>query len=69
VANVLVVSTTVRVLHGVHGNTSDLGPLVTFGLVLVVRNTSLQDRLVHASTTSDDANHASAAAKGIRSST
>ena len=62
VADVLVVATTVGVLHGVHCNTANLGPLVAFGLVLVVRHTSLQDGLVHAATAGHNANHATAAA-------
>merc|ERR1739840_44487 len=44
------VTTTVGMLHGVHGNTTNLGPAVP--LVFVVSTTSLQDGLVDTSTTS-----------------
>ena len=52
--NVLVVTSSVRMLDGVHGHTSDLGPLVALGLVLVVSTASLHDGLVHTTTASDD---------------
>ena len=59
-ANVLVVTSAVGVLHGVHGNTTDLRPLVTLDAVLVVRAASLQQRLVKATTTGDEADHGTA---------
>jgi hypothetical protein len=58
VTDVLVVTTTVRVLNGVHGNTTDLRPRVALSLVLVERTTSLQHRLVNAAATGDNANSA-----------
>lgn len=60
VANVLVVTTTVRVLNRVHGNTTDLGPLVTLDAVLVEGSTGLEEGLVHAATTGDEADHGAA---------
>lgn len=57
VTDVLVVTTTVRVVHGVHGHTTDLRPAVPLGLVLVVSATGLQHGLVDPSTTGNDANH------------
>jgi hypothetical protein len=50
----LVVTTTVRMLHRVHGNTSNLRPAVTLDSVLVVGATSLQHRLVNTTTSSND---------------
>lgn len=48
------VSTTEGMLDGVHGNTSDLWPAVTFNLVLVVSTASLQHWLVNTSTTGNN---------------
>merc|ERR1711890_224463 len=48
VTDVLMVTTTMRVLHRVHGHTTNLGPAVALHTVLVVRATSLEHRLVHA---------------------
>jgi len=48
-------------LNGVHRNTSDLGPAVSLVLVLVVRASGLQERLVETSTSSDDTDHSTAA--------
>jgi len=53
--DVLVVTTSVRMLNRVHGYTSDNWPAVALGLVLVVGTTSLQDGFVNTTTTSDDA--------------
>jgi len=53
--DVLMVTTTVGMLNGVHGHTTDLGPAVTLDLVLVVGATGLQHGLVDTSTTGDDA--------------
>lgn len=58
----LLVTTTVRVINRVHGNTTDLGPLVSLNTVLVVSTTSLQDRLVGSSTTGNQTDHGSAVA-------
>ena len=69
--NVLVVTTTVRVIDGVHSNTTCTRPAkggisitvlqandrslpVTLGLVFVVRATSLEQRFVDTSATSDN---------------
>mmetsp|Transcript_33631 Transcript_33631/g.52950 ORF Transcript_33631/g.52950 Transcript_33631/m.52950 type:complete len:217 (-) Transcript_33631:509-1159(-) len=60
VTNVLMVTTTVRMLHRVHGHTSHLGPLVSLHTVFVEGGTSLQQRLVSAATAGNDADHASA---------
>lgn len=53
--NVLVVTTTVRVIDGVHGNTTSLGPRVPLDLELVVSTTSLEQGLVDTTTAGDDA--------------
>jgi len=53
----LMVTTTMRMLNRVHGNTSDFRPAVALDLVLVVRTSSLQHGLVNTSTSSNDANH------------
>lgn len=52
--NVLVVTTTMRVIDGVHGDTSGLGPRVSLGLVLVEGTTGLEQGLVDTTTTGDD---------------
>ena len=54
------VTTTVGMLNGVHRNTSDLGPAVSLVLVLVVRTSGLQERLVETSTSGDDTDHSTA---------
>lgn len=57
--NVLMVTTTVRMLNGIHGNTTHLRPRVPLCLVLVVSTASLQDGLVNTATTCNDAHHGS----------
>ena len=52
----LMVSSSVRMVDGVHSNTTSAGPVVTLGLELVVRTAGLEQRLVDPSTTSDDTN-------------
>lgn len=52
--DVLMVTTSVGMLHRVHGHTSDNGPAVALSLVLVVRTTGLQDGLVDTATSSHD---------------
>ena len=59
--NVLMVTTTVRMLDGVHGNTSDARPVPLLGVGLEVGVVGLQERLVSSLAASDDANHGSAA--------
>ena len=59
--DVLVVTTTMRVLYGVHGNTSDLWPTVSFDPVLMVSPAGFQHGFVEASTTSNDTNGGTAA--------
>lgn len=51
------VTTTVGMLHGVHGHTTHLRPAVALHLVLVVGTTGLQDGLVDTTAAGDDANH------------
>merc|ERR1719210_2135182 len=51
----LMVTTTVGMLDGVHGHTSDLRPAVPLDSVLVVRTTSLQHGLVDTTTTGHNA--------------
>merc|ERR1740125_3764 len=54
VTNVLVITTTVRVLNGVHSNTTNDGEVVTLGLVFVVSTTSLKHRLLATTTTGNN---------------
>ncbi len=58
--HVLLVTSSVRVIHRVHGHTSNLGPLVSLHSVLVESATSLQDGLVGSTATGNQTNHGSA---------
>merc|ERR1712147_212033 len=58
--NMLMVTTTVRMLDGVHGNTSDSRPMRSLGLHLEVHSVSLKERFVSSLTTSSNTNHSSA---------
>jgi len=60
VTNVLVVTSTVRVLNGVHGNTTHIGPAVAFDFVLVEGAAGLQHGLVATAAASADADHGAA---------
>jgi len=51
----LMVTTTMGMLDGVHGHTSDLGPAVPLDSVLVVSTASLEHGLVASTATSNDA--------------
>merc|ERR1719153_342068 len=51
------VTTTVRMLDGIHGRTTNLGPRVPLSLVFEVGSAGLQQRLVDSSSTGDDADH------------
>jgi len=55
VTDMLMVTTTVGMLDGVHGHTSDLGPAVPLDSVLVVSSAGLEHGLVASTATSDDA--------------
>ena len=55
--------TTVRMVDRVHGNTTSLGPRVALDGELVLGARGLEERLVRSSTTSDDANGGTAAAR------
>ena len=50
----LVVSSSVGVLDGIHGNSTHLGPLVTLYTVLVELSASLEHRLVGTATASNN---------------
>ena len=52
--DVLMVTTTVGMLNGVHSHTTNNWPAVTLGLVFMVGTSSLQDGLVNTSTTSNN---------------
>ena len=54
VTNVLVVTTTVWVVDGVHGNTTSTRPAVALDTVLVVGTAGLEQWLVNTTTTSND---------------
>lgn len=56
----LVVTTTVRVIDGVHSNTTSTGPRVPLGTHGVVLPTGLKEGLVDTSTTGDDTDNSSA---------
>jgi hypothetical protein len=62
VTDVLVVSSSVGMLDGVHGNTTNNGPSVLLDSELVVSTSSLQDGLIDTSSTSDDTDHGTAVA-------
>uniref|UniRef100_A0A7G3AG34 Putative conserved secreted protein n=1 Tax=Lutzomyia longipalpis TaxID=7200 RepID=A0A7G3AG34_LUTLO len=55
--DVLMITTTVGMLNGIHGNTTNLGPGVPLHLVLVVRTASLEDGLVDPSATCHNTHH------------
>jgi len=54
---VLMVTSTVGVLYGVHSNTASGRPAVPLGLVFVVSTASFEHRLVSAPSTGDNADH------------
>ncbi len=56
----LVVTTIVGVINGVSCDTTNLGPLVALGPVLVAGVAGLGDGLVHTASTGDDADHGTA---------
>ena len=58
--NVLLVTTTVRMVDGVHGDTSNLGPSISLSFVLEVSITSLKEGLVGSLSTGNNTNHCSA---------
>lgn len=62
VTDVLMVTTTVRMLDGVHGNTSHSGPVALLGVGLVVGGVGSEEGLVSSLSTGDDTDHGSAAA-------
>jgi len=61
VTNVLMVTTTMRMLDWVHGDTSDARPVALLGVGSVVRGVGAEHWLVGTLSTSNDANHSSAA--------
>ena len=63
VTHVLMVTTTVRMLDGVHSNTSDSGPVSLLGVRSVVGGVGTEHWLVGPLTTGDDTDHGSAASK------
>jgi len=63
VTDVLMVTTTVGMLDGVHGDTSHSGPVLLLGLVFVVRVVGSQERLVASLSAGNDADHGSAASE------
>jgi hypothetical protein len=60
--DMLMVTTSVRMVNGVHGHTTSLRPRVALDGVLVLSTRGLQERLVGPSSTSDNADHATHAA-------
>ena len=63
VTNVLMVTTTVRMLDGVHRNTSHSWPVSLLGVRSVVGGIGAEHRLVSSLTTGANTNHGSAASK------
>lgn len=59
VTNMLMVTSSVRMLNWIHSNTTNLGPAVTLSLVLVIGTSGLEDWLLGTTTTGDDTNHGS----------
>ena len=55
----LMVTTSVRMFNRVHGNTSNLRPLLSLSLELVELVTGLQDGFISSSTGSDQTDHGS----------
>ena len=60
VTNVLMITTTVRMLDWVHGYTSDAWPVSLLGMGLVVRIVCLEKRFFGSLSTGDDTDHGSA---------
>jgi len=58
----LVVTTTVRMVDGVHGNTTSLGPAVALDSELMLGTRGLEEGLVGSATTSDNTDHTTGAA-------
>lgn len=59
----LLVTTTMGMVNGVHSDTSDTGPSVTLSSVLVVGGTGLKHGLIGSLSTSNNTNHGSAGTK------
>lgn len=59
--NVLVVTSSMRMIHRIHAHTAHLRPLIALHSELVVRTTRLQHRLVHAASSSNDTHHTTTA--------
>ena len=59
----LMVTTTVRMFDGVHGNTSNSWPVSLLGVSSVVGAVGSEERFVSSLATGDDANHSSATSK------
>lgn len=58
--NVLVITTTVRMVHGIHCNTPSLWPRVSLDAVLVEGPSGLQEGLINDSTRGNDSNGSTA---------
>ena len=63
VTNMLMVTTTVRMLYRVHSHTSNLWPAVTLDLVLVVGGTGLEHRLLGSTSSGNLSDHGATAAR------
>jgi len=57
--DVLLVTTTERMVNGIHGNSSNLRPSLSESLHLVVNSTSLEDGLINSFTGGNETNHSS----------
>lgn len=59
-SNMLLISTTMRMIYGVHSHSSNSGPASSLCFVFVVLATGLANWLVGSSTSSNNSNHSSA---------
>ena len=57
--NVLMVTTTMRMFNGVHGDTSNLGPHLSLSFEEVVAVSCLENGFLDSPSTGDDADHGS----------
>lgn len=66
--DVLLITTTERMVNGIHGNSSNSRPSLSQSLHLVVNSTSLKDGLINSFSGGDEANHSSGiTGKGLSS--
>jgi len=52
----LVITSSVGMVHRIHGHTTNLGPAISFGLIFVICTSGFQHRFFNTTTTSNDSN-------------